>query len=80
MFRLKGFKQIVNKPTHNSGTIIYCLIDIYHISVKQWYIYDEYDIVHPNLCKILSLKCRSTQTSEINVSLALCQILRVMST
>ena len=30
------------------------LIDIYHIFVKQWYIYDEYDIVHPNLCKILS--------------------------
>ena len=22
--------------------------------MKQWYIYDEYDIVHPNLCKILT--------------------------
>ena len=22
--------------------------------MKQWYIYDEYDMVHPNLCKILS--------------------------
>ena len=22
MFRLQGFKQIVNKPTHDSGTII----------------------------------------------------------
>ena len=30
------------------------LIDIYHIFMKQWYIYDEYDIVHPNCCKILS--------------------------
>ena len=28
--------------------------------MKQWYMYDEYDIVHPNLVKY-SLKCRSTQ-------------------
>ena len=26
-----------------------CLIEPYHIFMKQWYIYDEYDIVHPNL-------------------------------
>ena len=25
------------------------LIDIYHIFMKQWYTYDEYDIVNPNL-------------------------------
>ena len=31
-----------------------CLIDIYPIFMKQWYIYHEYDIVHPNLCKVLS--------------------------
>ena len=33
-----------------------CLNDIYHILIKQWYIYiyDEYDIMHPNLCKILT--------------------------
>ena len=30
-----------------------CLIDICHIFVKQWYIYDEYHIVHPDLCEIL---------------------------
>ena len=22
--------------------------------MKQWYMYGEYDIVHPNLCKILT--------------------------
>ena len=27
------------------------LIDIYHIFMKQWYMYDEYDIVHPNFVK-----------------------------
>ena len=88
ILRLQGFKQMINKPTHDSGTIIdhvyvsqtlntmqtdimdcyysdhdclLCLktvIDIYHILMKQWYIYiyiyDEYDIVHPNLCKILT--------------------------
>ena len=29
--------------------------------------YDEYDIVHPNLVKYAQ-KCRSTQTPDINVS------------
>ena len=77
MFRSQTFKQMINKPTHDSGTIIdhvyvsqtvntmptdvkhcyysdhdctmfdSCVIDIYHILMKQWYIYDEYDIVHP---------------------------------
>ena len=31
-----------------------CLIDIYHIFVKQWYTYHEYHIVHAHLDKILS--------------------------
>ena len=30
-----------------------CLIDICHIFVKQWYICDEYHIVHSDLCEIL---------------------------
>ena len=47
--------------------------------MKQSYMYNEYDIVHPNLVKY-SQKCRSTQTSDINVSFILCQILRVVST
>ena len=46
------------------------LSDRYHIFMKQWYMYDEYDIVHPNLVKY-SKKCRSTQTSDINVSFIL---------
>ena len=45
--------------------------------MKQWYMYDEYDIVHPNFVKY-SQKGRSTQTSDRNVSLVLCQILRVV--
>ena len=47
--------------------------------MKQWYIYDEYDIVHPNLVKYAQ-KCRSTETSDRNVNFILCQILRVVST
>ena len=31
-----------------------CLINIYHIFMKQRYIYDKYDIVHPNVSKVLS--------------------------
>ena len=46
--------------------------------MKLWYMYDEYDIVHPNLVKY-SQKYRSTQTSDINVSFIHCQILRVVS-
>ena len=91
---------MVNKPTHDSGTIIdhvymsqtlntmqtdvtdcyysdhdciLCLITIqvtYHIFMKQWYMYDGYDIVHPNFVKY-SQKCRSTQTSDINISFIL---------
>ena len=101
---------MVNKPTHDSGTIIdhlymsqtlntmqtdvtdcyhsdhdcismfdNYLSNIYHIFMKELYMYKEYDIVHPNLVKY-SQKCRSTQTSDINVSFILCQILRVVST
>ena len=47
--------------------------------MKQWYMYDEYDIVHPNLVKYAK-KCGSTQTSDRNVNFILCQILRVVST
>ena len=31
-----------------------CLINIYHIFMKQWYIYDKYDSVHPNVSEVLS--------------------------
>ena len=55
------------------------LNNIYPIFMKKWYMYDEYDIVHPNLVKY-SQKCRTTQSSDINVSFILCQILRVVST
>ena len=53
--------------------------------MKQWYMCDEYDIVHPKFVKYSQKcrsteKCRSTQTSDINVSFILCQILRVVST
>ena len=36
------------------------LSNIHHIFMKQWYMYDEYDIVHPYLVKYAQ-KCRSTQ-------------------
>ena len=35
--------------------------DIYHIFMKQWYMYDEYDIVHLNFVNY-SQKWRSTHT------------------
>ena len=86
MFRLSGFEQMVNKPTHKSGTIIdhVCMLqtvntmltherDCYYndhdcilclITVEltyitfSWnngiYIYDTYDIVYPNVSKLLS--------------------------
>ena len=55
-----------------------CLIDIYHIFMKQWYIYMMNMILHILICVKYSLKYQSTQTCDINVSLALCQILRVV--
>ena len=44
--------------------------------MKQWYICDTYDIVHPNVSKLLSKMHENTQTSDINVNLVLCHILR----
>ena len=35
MFRLQGFKQMVNKPTHNSGTIIDHVYVLQYIQCKQ---------------------------------------------
>ena len=29
-------------------------MNIYHVFMKQWYIHDTYDIVHPNISKLLS--------------------------
>ena len=40
-----------------------CLINICYIFVKQWYIYNEYHIVHPDLCEIL---CKMKRYSNIS--------------
>ena len=101
---------MVNKPTHDSGTIIdhvYVLqtvntiqtdvTDCYYndddcilclITVELTYITFSWNsgihMINMILCIQMlvkyCLKCRSTQTSDINVNLALCHILRVVST
>ena len=54
MFRLQGFKQMVNKPTHNSGTIIDHIyvsqtVNAMQTDVTDCY-YSDYDFV---LCLII---------------------------
>ena len=46
MFRLQGFMQIVNKPTHNSGTIIDHVYVLQIVKTMQINVTDCYDNDH----------------------------------
>ena len=42
MFRLHGLKQVINKPTHNSGTIIDCVYVSHTLNTIQTDVTDCY--------------------------------------
>ena len=42
MFRLQGFKKMVNKPTHDSGTIIDHVCVLHTVNTMQTYVTDCY--------------------------------------